>query len=179
MRVGLGACLGAPSEPFVSFGLAGALTDELAAGELVTALRVVDERGRTLWEGEPVALPRARPVVVCGAGAVVDGAPARRALAERTGADVVDLETAPLAGSPHFRGAVRAVSDTPAHGVGRLARAAHRDGAVAWTAVAYAVATAPVGVVRVARDARRALAELERAAAFLGAVEEADVPLGP
>src|ERR687892_647640 len=50
-RVGLGARLPLPEGPLVSFGFAGSLDPRLPPGALVTATKVVDVSGETLWEG--------------------------------------------------------------------------------------------------------------------------------
>ena len=47
--VGLGAGLPLPEGQLVSFGFAGGLGDTLRPGTLVTATKVVDPSGRTLW----------------------------------------------------------------------------------------------------------------------------------
>ena len=172
-RVGLGASLGAPREPFVSFGLAGALVPGLAPGALVTAARVVDAAGRTLWEGEPVAVRSARTVVLCSAARVVDDPAERAALAAASGARGVDMETAALVESGRLVGVVRAISDSPSRRVGRLGRAAHPDGAVDWTAVALAFALEPWRAVPAASAGRKALGTLERAARELARDESA------
>lgn len=153
-----------PAGPLVSFGVAGALVDGLPAGTLVTARRVVNEAGETLWEGEPLEVPGARAAVVCAAAGIVDAPAARAALAAQTGADVVDLESGRLAATGRLAGVVRAVSDTPAAPLGRLAASVTAAGETDVLAAARAFVTAPQASLRAARAARRALATLERAA---------------
>ena len=131
---------------------------------LVTATRIVDEAGVVLWEGDPVLVDEARPVVLCVTDRVVDEPAERRALAERTGADAVDMESGKLAASGRLAGAVRAISDTPVAPVGTLARAAHSDGTTDWRVVLRAFATEPLRSARTARAAQRGFASLERAA---------------
>jgi hypothetical protein len=109
-------------------------------------------------------VPGARPAVICAATKVVDGASERAGLAVRTGADAVDLESGRLAASRRLAGVVRAISDTPEHPVGRLARASREDGRVRWGVVLLSFVTQPRTAVRAARNARRALAALELAA---------------
>ena len=166
-RVGLGAALGLPGGPIAGFGLAGALVPGLAPGTLLTASRIVSERGETLWEGEPLAVAGGQPAVIVGCDRVIDAPDERRALAEATGAVAVDMESAVLAASGRLVGVVRAVSDTQARPVGALARAAHADGRTAWLVVLRALAVAPRTTVRTGLAARRALDSLERAAADL------------
>jgi hypothetical protein len=166
-RVGLGATRELPDGPLASFGLAGALVPGLPPGSLVTATRIVGEDGGLLWAGEPLPVPGARPGVLCGATRVVDRHEERAALAEKTGAVAVDLESAALARTGRLAGAVRAISDDPTVPLGRLARASTADGRVAWGAVIGAFATQPIRSLRSARAARRGLAALEQAAAAL------------
>jgi nucleoside phosphorylase len=167
VRAGLGANAPLPDGRLVSFGLAGALVAGLEPGDLVTAREIVDGEGRRLWAGEPLPVPGARVAVLCGAGRVVDDPGDRRRLATRSGADAVEMESGVIAASGRLAGAVKAISDTPARPVGRLARAATPAGDVNWAALAAAFATQPVVSVRAARGARRALASLERGAAAL------------
>jgi 4-hydroxy-3-methylbut-2-enyl diphosphate reductase len=167
VRVGLGApgCL--PEGRLVSLGLAGALVDGLEPGDLLVAREIVSDEGTRLWAGEPLSVPGARAGVVCAATCVVDDPEKRRGLAARTGADAVDMESAALAASGRLVGSVKAISDTPAHPVGRLARAATPAGEVAWAVVARAFVAEPLVALHAARGARRALGSLERAAAAL------------
>ena len=166
-RVGVRASQPLPDGRLISFGLAGALVPGLEPGEIVTADRVVDEWGRLLWEGEPVALDGAIRGIVCTASDVVDDPASRQALAERTGAMVVDMESGTLAASGRLTGVVRAVSDTCDEPVGRLAFAANVDGSTKWSAVALAFLLHPVASLRTALSARRAIGGLERAAQAL------------
>jgi len=168
VRVGLRAAhLPLPHGRIAGFGLAGALVPGLEPGVLLTATRIVDESGAVLWEGEALAVPGAREAVICTAERVVDEPAERRELAERTGADAVDMESGVLARSGRLAGVVRAVSDSPARPVGRLARASKEDGRTAWGVVGRAFLTEPVTATRAALGARRALAVLSRAASDL------------
>lgn len=166
-RVGLAATLPPPDGPLASFGLAGSLVPGLVPGSLVTATRIVAEDGMVLWSGEPLAVPGARPGVLCGASRVVDRPEDRSALAAKTGAVAVDMESAALARTGRLTGAVRAISDDASRPLGRLARAATPDGRVAWREVLLAFTIQPARSLRSARAARRAIAALERAAVAL------------
>jgi adenosylhomocysteine nucleosidase len=166
-RVGLGAALPLPEGRLVSFGLAGGLVPGLRPGTLLTAERLVDELGRTLWEGAPLRVDGARPAVICAVDAVADDPAERRALAERTGAVAVDMESGVLAASGRLVGIVRAVSDTPEQPVGCLACAATPEGQTNWKVVARSFATEPVKSTRTALGARRAFGALGRAATAL------------
>jgi adenosylhomocysteine nucleosidase len=163
-RVGLGAALPLPEGRLVSFGLAGGLVPGLRPGTLLTAERLVDEAGRTLWEGAPLQVDGARPAIICAAKGVADDPAERRALAERTGAVAVDMESGVLAASGRLVGIVRAVSDTPEQPVGALASAATTAGGTNWRVVTRSFASEPVRSTRTALGARRAFAALERAA---------------
>ena len=165
--VGLGAGLPLPEGPLVSFGFAGALVPGLEPGALLTAYRVVDPVGRVLWEGPPLPVTGAKPVVICAAEVVANEPAARRALAERSGAVAVDMESGVLAASGRLSGVVRAISDGAEEPVGRLVCAGKPDGGTDWGVVAAAALLEPLKTVRTARDARRALAALQQAAAAL------------
>ncbi len=166
-QIGLAASKPLPEGPLAGFGLAGALVPGLEPGALVTATKVVDEEGTVLWEGEPLHVPNAEPGVICSARDVVDEPDARTRLARRTGAVAVELESRELAATGRLTGVVRAISDTPDRPVGRLAHASSPDGSTAWGVVARAFLLEPGRAVRASLNARRALGELERAAAFL------------
>ena len=166
-RGGLRASGPLPDGPLVSFGLVGALVPGLDPGTLLTARKVVNPEGETLWEAAPLPVPGALTAVVCAADEVVDEPHARRRLAERSGAVAVDLESGALAATGRLAGVVRAVSDTPDRAVGRLASAATADGGTDWAMVARSVAAQPVKTMQTALGATRALASLRHAAAAL------------
>jgi hypothetical protein len=160
--VGLGAANGIPDGLLVSFGLAGALRDDLAAGTVLDATRVVDADGAVLWEGGPLGVSGAREGTILAADAIVDDPAERQRLHERTGADAVDLESGPLARTGRLRGILRAVSDTPSQPLNGIATGVKRDGSYDWPALARAFARHPRGFVRTARTAKHALGQLER-----------------
>jgi hypothetical protein len=166
-RVGLRGSLPAPAAPLISFGLAGALVAGLAPGTLVSARRIVDEDGSVLWQGEPLPVAGARSVVLCAARGVIDDPAERTLVAERTAAEVVDMESGVLAATGRLVGVVRAISDGPERPVGRLASASREDGGVDWARVARAFLAEPITAVRAAVASRKALAALERAAESL------------
>jgi hypothetical protein len=160
--IGLGAVNGVPDGPLVSFGLAGALRDDLAAGTVIDATRVVAADGSVLWEGGPLGVSGSQKGTILAADAIVDDPDERRRLHERTGADAVDLESGALARSGRLRGVLRAVSDTPSQPLNGMATGVKRDGSYDWAGLAQAFARHPRGFVRTVRNARRALAQLER-----------------
>jgi nucleoside phosphorylase len=166
--IGLGASLPLPQEGrLVGFGVAGALVPELGPGTLVTANRVVDGEGRVLWEGAPLEVNGARVVTFCDLGRIVDDAADRSSVAARTGAEVVDMESAKLAATGRLAGVVRVVIDTPDERLGRLAFAVNADGSTNWPAVARAFAFEPLLSIRVAQRARSASNALATAATAL------------
>jgi len=161
--VGLGASLGVPEGRLVSYGVAGALHDGLAIGDVLDATRVVDISGGVLWEGAQLGARGARGGVILAADAVVDDPAERRRLHEATGADAVDMESGVLARSGRLAGVVRAVSDTPAATLGALAGVVHADGSVSYQRLARAVAARPRATVRAIRQSQRALRRLQEA----------------
>ena len=166
-RIGLAGGIGLPPGSFVSFGVAGALTDDLRCGDVVDADRVVDLEGRTLWEGEPLGVPGARRGTVVAGELIVDLPAERRALSSRTGGIAVDLESGPLARSGQLHGVVRIISDTPTRPLGELWRSVDLRGDFRPAGFVRALARSPRGTVRAARDASRALRSASRAAKAL------------
>ena len=161
--VGLAAANGVPAGAVVSFGLAGALRDDLATGTLLDATRVVDASGTVLWEGGPLGIPGAVPATILAADEVVDDPVERRRLHDRTGADATDLESGPLARSGRLRGVLRAVSDTPERTLHGLCAAVTPYGRYDWPGLVRALAREPRGFARAAADAKRALDRLAAA----------------
>jgi adenosylhomocysteine nucleosidase len=154
--VGLGCARGVPDGRVVSFGLAGALHDGLACGDVLDAVRVVDERGATLWEGGPLGAAGARAATILAADRIVDDPAERRRLHAATGADAVDMESGALARAGRLAGVVRAVSDTPSQTLGPLGRALGPEGRIRPRAVADALAS-PRATARALRGIRRGL----------------------
>ena len=166
--IGLGGVNGLPDgQRLVSFGLAGALRDDLACGTVLDAVRVVDGSGATLWEGEPLGVPGAVAATLLAADRVVDDPHERRTLAARTGADAADLESGVLAATGRLVGALRVVSDTPRRTLHGIWQGVSPEGPVDWSGLARAFVRSPAGVARAASDARTALRELEQAARSL------------
>ena len=162
--VGLGASKGVPEGRLVSFGIAGALSGELAVGTVIDATRVVDESGAVLWEGEPLGASPARTGTILGASRIVDDPAERARLHAATGADAVDMESGALARSGRLVGCLRAISDTPTHRLGGVAQGATPDGGVDVVGFLRGFVREPAVTVRAARGARRALRSLEKVA---------------
>jgi hypothetical protein len=166
--IGQGAKLPLPEGPLVSFGFAGGLVDGQKPGALLSAAKIVDPQGNVLWEGEPLQVPGAIPAVICwSSDGVVNEPEARRALAARSGAVAVDMESGRLAETGRLAGAVRALSDTGSRPVGALVCAGKADGGTDWKVVAKAFLTEPMGSIRTTRDARKAIRSLQGAAEAL------------
>jgi hypothetical protein len=130
----------------------------------VTATKVVDASGATLWEGEPLRVEGAEPAVICAARDVADTPEARRMIAQTTRAEAIDMESGVLARTGRLAGVVRAISDAGDRPLGLLARAATSDGGTNWKVVVRAFATDPLRSLETARDARKAMRALGRAA---------------
>jgi hypothetical protein len=162
--VGLGASNGVPEGPVVSFGLAGSLRDDLASGTVVDATRIVDVEGAVLWEEGPLGVPGAEQVTMLAGDELVDDPVERRRLRERSGADVVDLESGALAETGRLLGVLRAVNDTPDRPLNGIAAGVRQDGAYDWPALARAFVRHPRAFARAAGDAQRALGRLDDAA---------------
>jgi hypothetical protein len=159
-RIGLGASNGIPEGPLVSFGLAGALRDDLPVGTVLDATRVVGADGAVLWEGEGLRVPGGRQATILAADRIVDSAEERRRVHEASGADAADLESGPLASTGRLQGVLRVVSDTPERPLGALVGAVRRDGRNDWAGVARGVTRSP----RAALNAARAMKKLVAAA---------------
>jgi hypothetical protein len=162
--VGLGASNGVPDGPVVSFGIAGALHDELPIGTVLDATRVVDAEGTVLWEGQPLGVPGAKAVTMLAADDVVDDAAERQRLHELTGADAVDMESGRLARAGSLQGVLRAISDTPERPLNGVAESLTLAGTTNWSGLARAFVRQPRGFIRAAADAMRALDRLGDAA---------------
>jgi hypothetical protein len=162
--VGLGASKGVPEGRLVSFGIAGALSGELAVGTVIDATRVVDESGAVLWEGGPLGASPATTGTILGASRIVDDPAERARLHAATGADAVDMESGALARSGRLVGCLRAISDTPTRRLGGVAQGATPDGGVDVVGFLRGFVREPAVTVRAARGARRALRSLEKVA---------------
>jgi len=165
--IGMGVTRPVPEGPLVSFGFAGGLVPELERGTLLTASRIVSDTGEPLWEGEPLAVDGAEPVVICSTDRVIDSQEERLRLAERTGAVAVEMESGKLAATGRLTGTVRAVSDSPDRPLGGLATAIRPDGSTDWKAVGRAIVREPLTTTRAIIGAQRAMASLRRAAEAL------------
>jgi len=162
VRVGVRAVNGVPEGRVVSFGVAGALHDGLAIGDVVDATRVVDASGATLWEGGPLGVRGARIGTVLASDELVHDADERRRLHESSGADAVDMESGRLAASGRLAGVVRAISDLPSSAIEGVDSTVHPDGRTDVAGLLRWIVTRRGDALRSMRDAVRSLSALER-----------------
>lgn len=163
-RIGIRGAAGVPAGRLVSFGLAGALHDGLAVGDVLDATRVVDPAGATLWEGDALGVPGARAGTVLASPVLVADAAERRRLHETSGADAVDMESGVLAASGRLAGCVRSISDVPASSIEGVEATVHPDGRTDVLGLLRWVAANRGSAVRSMRDALAALRTLRDAA---------------
>jgi len=162
VRIGVRAVNGVPEGRVVSFGVAGALHDGLAIGDVVDATRVVDASGVTLWEGGPLGVRGARVGTVLASDELVHDADERRRLHESSGADAVDMESGRLAASGRLAGVVRAISDLPSSAIEGVDSTVHPDGRTDVAGLLRWIVTRRGDALRSMRDAVRSLSALER-----------------
>ena len=164
-RVGVRAAAGLPGGRLVSFGLAGALSDELRVGDVLDATRVVDGTGVTLWEGAGLGVRGARPGTVLASDVLVHDAAERRRLHSASGAVAVDMESGVLARSGRLAGVVRAISDGLDSDVEGVDSTVHADGRTNVVGLLRWIGTRRGSAMTSMRDAVRALNALEKAMA--------------
>jgi nucleoside phosphorylase len=162
VRVGVRVANGVPEGRLVSFGLAGALRDDLRVGDVLDATRVVSEDGSVLWEGPGLGVGQG--VTVLGADRLVHGAGDRARLRAASGADAVDMESGVLARSGRLAGVVRVVSDDVHSAIEGVDATVHPDGRTDVVGLVKWVAAKRGDAVRSMRDALTALRALERVA---------------
>jgi hypothetical protein len=162
VRVGVRVANGVPEGRLVSFGLAGALHDGVAIGDVLDATRVVAEDGSVLWEGPGLGVGRGATIL--GADALVHDPAERARLRAVSGADAVDMESAVLARSGRLAGVLRAVSDDARSTIEGVDSTVHPDGRTNVVGLVRWVAAKRGGAVRSLRDALSALRMLERVA---------------
>jgi hopanoid-associated phosphorylase len=169
----------------VSFGICGGLDPSLASGDLVLASEVRSAEGRhpvdRAWhERVAAALARAqiafRPGVILGLSALLATAASKAAMGRAEGALAVDMEShvvavaARAAGRPFL--VLRAVADAAGRDLPPAALAGlDSEGRPALASVLRSLLAEPRqlgALIAVARDSRKALAAVRRAAPFLG-----------
>ena len=165
----------------ISIGIAGALSPDLAVGDVVIAERVVtaNEAFETdaKWTARLAgALPNARIGAILGRGAIAESAEIKAMLRESTGADAVDMESHLAARAAMERGvpfaALRVISDAADHSLPPAALVAMKpDGSVALGRVLISVLRKPSQIpalIRTGRESEKAFAMLERCVGALG-----------
>ncbi len=165
----------------ISFGLCGALDDDLKVGDLVVASAVVDAEGP--HETDPTwarqlcgALPGAILAPFTSASRPVASAAEKAALRQVTGAAAVDLESYLVGRWARWFGVpfaiLRAVSDGPERALPHAAQVGlGKDGRPAIGAVMRSLGANPwqIGsLIRTALEAEDGFHALERARALLG-----------
>ncbi len=168
----------------LSFGMAGGLSADLKAGDVVIASCVRAPDG-TVFETSVPWLEAVRTALgdegaivasIAGSERAVATSEAKRALAEETGAVIVDMESHAVARAAAEGGAaflaIRAVADPvdraiPAWVLGHISE----NGTPGYGAVLAGLVTHPwdlPGLIRLKGDSGRALASLRRVAGRLG-----------
>ncbi|HEY2073468.1 MAG TPA: hypothetical protein VGG88_07840 [Gaiellaceae bacterium] len=161
-RIGVRGAAGLPDGRLVSFGVAGALADDLRVGDVLDATRVVDTTGATLWEGSGLGVRGARRGTVLASDVLVHDAAERRRLHETSGADAVDMESGILARSGRLAGVLRAISDGVDSDVEGVDSTVHPDGRTDVAGLLRWVVTKRGRAIASMRDALRALNSLEK-----------------
>jgi nucleoside phosphorylase len=164
-RIGVRGVAGLPDGKLVSFGVAGALGDDLRVGDVLDATRVVDSTGATLWEGGGLGVRGARPGTVLASEVLVHDPAERRRLRAVSGADAVDMESGMLARTGRLAGVVRAISDGVDSDVEGVDSTVHPDGRTDVAGLLRWIARKRGNAIRSMRDALQALSSLEKAMA--------------
>ena len=171
IRIGAAAGRNLPQHldgPLILLGLCGAL-GSLAVGTVVVCESVTDDVGMCVLSKVPVLkVQRVRAVTTPN---IVTKASAKRALAFRSGADVVEMEGTHVARALVRRGLscamVRVVSDGSDTDLPPLEGAFDGDGNIRPAAVAIALASDPIAAARFVSEVRRALRSLGEVARTL------------
>ncbi|MGI9026892.1 MAG: phosphorylase [Burkholderiaceae bacterium] len=173
--------LAAGAAAIISFGVAGALTSDLAPGALIVASTIVGDAENFPVDAEWASallrrLPTAIHAPLAGRDSVVADPESKSRLHIETGASAVDMESHVAAciaaehGLPFV--ALRAIADPLARALPQAALIAMRfDGGVDLRAVMQSVARRPhqlPQLLRIALDMRRALSALARGRRLLG-----------
>jgi adenosylhomocysteine nucleosidase len=162
VRVGVRVANGVPEGRLVSFGLAGALHDGVALGDVLDATRVVDETGTVLWEGPGLGV--GRDATILGSDVLIHDPAARARLHAASGADAVDMESGVLARSGRLAGVLRAVSDDVQSRIEGVDSTVRPDGRTDVVGLVRWVAAKRGDALRSMRDAVTALRALEKVA---------------
>ena len=174
------------ADAVLSFGLAAGLAPELHPGSLLVPDDVVDATGRLRFAVDPAwtarlraRLPAADRRPLCGVSCVLAGVDDKAAVFSRSGAIAADMESLAVAQACAAAGRrfalVRVVCDPASRPLPPAARRAMRaDGRIDVAAVIGSLAGRPGQVpalLRVAVDARTAMAALRAAALLAGGAD--------
>jgi adenosylhomocysteine nucleosidase len=155
-------------DPCIVLGLCGALR-ELRAGDVVVYRSVAFAEHRTALDADLAAalaarVPGARLADACTTDHVVTSMRERAELAERYGADVVDMEGSTLADALASRNQrfamIRVVSDDATRDLPALEGAIRADGRLDIARIAYALLRRPRAALAFVRNVRLALRTL-------------------
>lgn len=176
--------IAAGARGLISFGVAGALAPGLRPGTIVVARSVIEfGSAASRWSTDRrwsaalrAALPDAVSADLAGSDHIVSDAGEKRALFERTGASVVDMESHAVAAAAARHGlpftVLRSVADTSERRVPPAARIAMRPGGgVDLAKVLGSLARSPgqlPQLIAIAIDTRRALVALSNGRRRLG-----------
>jgi len=177
VRVGVRAANGVPDGRLVSFGLAGALRDGLAVGDVLDATRVVSKDGTVLWEGPGLGV--GTHATILGSDELVHDPGERARLHAASGADAVDMESGVLARSGRLAGVLRVVSDDVRSAIEGVDATVHPDGRTNAVGLVKWVAAKRGDAVRSMRDALTALKALESVRRLDGARQGAEAAALP
>ncbi len=175
------AMLGEGCDTLLSWGVAGALADDLRAGDVIVAARVMSESGAVLefdpTTAERVVAPLGHPPwlrngTVMSCATTVARSADKAALQRRYQADAVDLESSAIASVAHAAGCgfvlVRAIVDEACFELPPAAlTGVGSDGGVRLTQVLASVCAQPrqlAQLIRLARHFNRALRGLRQVA---------------
>jgi adenosylhomocysteine nucleosidase len=177
-RIALDRALDGDADAIISLGLAGGLAPQLRPGALIVASEILAPDGQSLPVDEGWAATIRRMIgaldgAVLGALTAAGSAAAKAALFGQTGALAVDLESLAVGRAAQRRGlpcvVLRAIADPASRDLPPAALIALRqDGTADLARILSSVVQHPgqiADLVRLARDAGRALKALRRAVA--------------
>jgi hopanoid-associated phosphorylase len=167
--------IAAGTRTLISFGIAGGLSPDLKAGSLIVADRVMTDHGTYPADANCAEALGARTGALYGGQTIVWDPAEKAALATRTGALAVDLESGPAAAAASDAGirflAIRAVADPAWFALPRAALLPLDDeGRPRLSAILGSVARYPAQIpalIRTGLATRAALATLLRAGGVL------------
>lgn len=94
------ASCGSPEQPLILVGLAGSLRADIATGTAYWVAKVIDDDGhewKPTFKGRDEETSGGRDLTIVSTQQAVTESAAKRRLAQRTGADLVDMESAAFA----------------------------------------------------------------------------------